>query len=344
VLSVWGYAMLDKLPVPREISTMISGGIYPGMITATIGTALLIAVVFTSLVIVRRRLRYEVWYAVHLMAYLGIALAWFHQIPTGNELVVDANAANYWRGLYLATIAVIVIFRLLVPIANAFRFRLRVQEVISEGPGVVSLRLSGRRLDRLGIKAGQFFLFRFLGRGRWWASHPFSVSALPRDGALRITVKDLGDFTSGLGGIRPGTRVVAEGPFGVFTDRARRRHKVLLVAGGIGITPIRALLEELRGDIIVVYRVVDEAEIIFREELEELAHERDAVLHFVVGDHRLPSGRDLLSPAHLQELVSDIRDREVYVCGPPAMAAVISENAHRAHVPRRHIHTERFAL
>jgi predicted ferric reductase len=344
VLSIWGYAMLDKLPVPREISTMITGGIYPGMITATIGTALLIAVVFTSLVIVRRRLRYEVWYAVHLMAYLGIALAWFHQIPTGNELVVDANAANYWRGLYVATIAVIVIFRLLVPIANAFRFRLRVQEVIREGPGVVSLRLSGRRLDRLGIKAGQFFLFRFLGRGRWWASHPFSVSALPRDGALRITVKDLGDFTSGLGGIRPGTRVVAEGPFGVFTDRARRQHKVLLVAGGIGITPIRALLEELRGDIIVVYRVVEETEIIFREELEELAHERDAVMHFVVGDHRLPSGRDLLSPAHLQELVPDIRDREVYVCGPPAMATAISENAHRAHVPRRHIHTERFAL
>jgi predicted ferric reductase len=344
VLSVWGYALLDKLPVPQEISTMIIGGIYPGMITATIGTALLLAVVFTSIVIVRRRLRYEVWYAVHLMAYLGIALAWFHQIPTGNELVVDANAANYWRGLYVATIAVIVSFRLLMPIANAFRFRLRVQEVVSEGPGVVSLRLSGRRLDRLGIKAGQFFLFRFLGRGRWWASHPFSVSALPRNGAMRITVKDLGDFTSGLGAIRPGTRVVAEGPFGVFTDRARRRHKVLLVAGGIGITPVRALMEQVRGDAVVLYRFMHDDEVIFRTELDELAEQRGIELHYVAGDHATDDGAHLLDPDHLRELVPDLRDRDVYVCGPPGLADALLACLRDAGVPRRHIHAERFAL
>ena len=344
VLSVWGYAMLDKLPVPREISTMITGGIYPGMITATIGTAMLLAVVFTSVVIVRRRMRYETWYLVHLLAYVGIALAWFHQIPTGNELVVNADAANYWRALYIATIVVIVLFRLLVPIANAFRYRLRVEEVVQEAPGVVSLRLSGRKLERLGTRAGQFFLFRFLGRGRWWASHPFSISSLPRDGSMRITVKDLGGFSGGLGTVKPGTRVVTEGPFGVFTERARRLPTVLLVAGGIGITPVRTLLEEMRGDVVVVYRVVDEGEIIFRDELEQLAGERGASLHFVVGDHRHEAGRDLLSPTHLQELVPDIKDREVYVCGPPAMADAITANARHAHVPRRHIHTERFAL
>jgi NAD(P)H-flavin reductase len=161
---------------------------------------------------------------------------------------------------------------------------------------------------------------------------------------MRITVKDLGDFTGRLSGIRPGTRVVTEGPFGVFTDRSRRLEKVLLVAGGIGITPIRTLLEELRGDVIVLYRVVEEAEIIFREELEQLAAARGVVVHYVIGDHRLRAGRDLLSPAHLRELVPDIREREVYVCGPPAMAAAIAANARHAHVPRRHIHTERFAL
>jgi Predicted ferric reductase len=92
VFSVWGYALLDKITIPKEISTMLGGGIYPGMITATIGTVLLIAVVVTSVVIVKRRLRYEWWYSVHLLAYAGIALAWFHQIPTGNELVLDTIA------------------------------------------------------------------------------------------------------------------------------------------------------------------------------------------------------------------------------------------------------------
>ena len=344
VLSVWGYALMDRLPVPKEISTMITGGVYPGMITATIGTALFILVVVSSITIARRRMRYELWYLVHLTSYVAIALAWFHQIPTGNELVIDNTAANYWRGLYIATIVLIVGFRVLVPIAGAFRYRLRVAEVVVEGPGIVSLQLTGHRLDRLHAQAGQFFLFRFLGRGRWWAAHPFSLSSVPTRDGFRITVKELGDFTRDLASIAPGTRVVTEGPFGVFTDRTRRLDKTLLVAGGIGITPIRTLLEEMRGDIVVVYRVMQEEEIIFRDELEQLAAARGAAIHFAVGDHRLPEGRDLLSPAHLRELVPDITEREVYVCGPPAMAAAISRNAHDAHVPRRHIHTERFAL
>src|SRR5436309_13885714 len=139
VFSVWGYALLDKISLPKEISTMLGDGIYPGMITATIGTALLLAVVATSIVMVRRRLPYEWWYAVHLLAYAGIALGWFHQIPTGNELVLDRIAADYWTSLYLATIALLVVFRLLAPMAAALRFRLRVAEVVDEGPGVVSL-------------------------------------------------------------------------------------------------------------------------------------------------------------------------------------------------------------
>ncbi len=344
VLSVWGYALMDRLPVPKEISTMLTGGIYPGMITATIGTGLFIVVVVSSITIARRRMRYELWYLVHLTSYVAIALAWFHQIPTGNELVIDSTAANYWRGLYIATIVLIVGFRVLVPIAGAFRYRLRVDAVVVEGPGIVSLQLTGRRLDRLNAQAGQFFLFRFLGRGRWWAAHPFSLSSIPTRDGFRITVKELGDFTRDLASIPPGTRVVTEGPFGVFTDRTRQREKALLVAGGIGITPIRTLLEEMRGDVVVIYRVMLEEEIIFRRELEQLAAERGATIHFAVGDHRLPAGRDLLSAAHLRELVPDITEREVYVCGPPAMAAAISRNARDAHVPGRHIHTERFAL
>src|SRR5205085_1944462 len=82
-----------KLPLTKEISTMLTGGIYPGMITATIGTVLLVAVVFSSVVIVRRRMRYEWWYAVHLTGYASIALAWFQQIPTADARVPGQTAA-----------------------------------------------------------------------------------------------------------------------------------------------------------------------------------------------------------------------------------------------------------
>jgi len=344
LFSVWGYALLDRVTIPKEVSTMLGGGIYPGMITATVGTVLLIAVVATSIVIVRRRLRYEWWHAVHLLAYAGIALAWFHQIPTGNELVLDRVAADYWRSLYVATIVLLVAFRLLAPLAAAFRYRLRVAAVVDEGPGVVSLWMTGDRLERLRADAGQFFIWRFLAPGRWWKAHPFSLSAAPDGRTLRITVKALGDDTARIGEIPVGTRVVAEGPFGVFTQASRRRDKVLLIAGGIGITPVRALLERLRGDVLVLYRVVSEDDVVFRDELEELTRASGANLRFVVGDHATGEGREQLSPAHLRELVPDIAERDVYVCGPPGLTEIVTRHVREAGVRRNHIHSERFAL
>ena len=338
--SVWGYALMDKFSIGKEISTMIWGGIYPGMIVATIGTALLLAVVATSYVIVRRRLRYEWWYAVHLLAYAGIALAWFHQIPTGNELVLDTVAADYWRALYVATLALIVGFRLVAPAVNAFRYRLRVVEIVEEGPGVVSLRITGRKLGRLRAQPGQFFLWRFLARGHWWSAHPFSLSAAPDGQSLRITAKALGDHTAKLGALRVGTRVIAEGPFGVFTDAMRRREKLLLIAGGIGITPVRALVERAKGDVVVLYRALTDDDVVFRTELDAIG----ANVHYVVGDHAAPDGANLLSPGHLVELVPDLAERDVYLCGPPGMTDATVRHLRKAGVRRRHLHIERFAL
>jgi ferredoxin-NADP reductase len=138
--------------------------------------------------------------------------------------------------------------------------------------------------------------------------------------------------------------VIAEGPFGVFTEASRKREKVALIAGGIGITPIRALMEDVSGDVVVIYRVVDEADILFRDELERLARDRGITLLFVVGDHATREGSRLLSAAHLRELVPDIAERQVYVCGPPAMTDALERNVRRARVPARFIHTEKFAL
>src|SRR5207302_1695458 len=178
---------------------------------------------------------------VHLTAYASILLTWFHEIPTGNELTANPGAAAYWTALYLVTLALLVLFRFVGPGTFGLVRGMRVTEVIQEGTGVVSLRIAGRHLDKLNARAGQFFLWRFLTWNRWWESHPFSLSAAPNSGSLRITVKSSGDFTSRLAQVKPGTPILAEGPFGVFTDVVRRCAGVLFIAGGIGITPIRAL-------------------------------------------------------------------------------------------------------
>jgi predicted ferric reductase len=337
-----GYAMTDRISIRAEATILLQS--YPGMVTATIGTVLLIVVVISSLVILRMRLRYEAWYLVHLTAYAGIVLSWNHQIPTGNELAVNRTAAAYWTALYLITLALVVLFRFVQPMLRAWWFRMRVAEVKAETENVVSLLITGRHLDRLGARAGQFFLWRFLTRDRWWESHPFSLSAAPDGRSLRITVKNSGDFSGRLGKLRPGTKIVAEGPFGTFTAEGRRRDRIALIAGGIGITPIRALLEDMPGDLVLIYRVLSDSDIVFRDELDRLAGDRGVQLFYVVGDHRDPSCTHFMSPEHLCELIPDIADREVYICGPTAMADLIVQSVRSAKVPHSFIHLERFAL
>jgi predicted ferric reductase len=343
--SIWGYERISIIPISfwGETSTIIWGGVYPGMIVATVGTFLLVLVTVTSVVIVRRHLSYELWYAVHITAYAGIALGWFHQVPTGNELVHLGIQTDYWTSLYIATLALIA-FRVLMPVWHGFRYRMRVTEVMPEAPGVVSLRIDGRHLDRLHVRAGQFFIWRFLAPGFWWSAHPFSLSQAPDGGSLRITVKALGDHSAKLARIKPGTQTVVEGPFGAFTDATRTRAKVLFIAGGIGITPVRALLERTNADTVVLYRVVSSADVVFAAELDRLAADRGIRLEYVIGDHAAPGGEQLLSPDHLRELVPDLDEREVYLCGPPAMVDAVDRNLRAAGVPRRHRHVERFAL
>jgi predicted ferric reductase len=211
---------------------------------------------------------------------------------------------------------------------------------------VVSVYIGGRHLSRLGARAGQFFIWRFLARGVWWESHPFSLSAAPHGQRLRITVKASGDYTTRLAAIPPGTRVMADGPFGRFTTAARRHNRLALIAGGIGITPIRALLDDLPAetDVTVVYRVLAEHDIVFRDELDELAGNGRVRVHYVVGDHRDATSANLLSAAHLGELVPDLRDRDVFLCGPPGMVGAIRRTLGEAQVPRRNIHLEEFAF
>ena len=332
VLIVAGYTLGDRISLWDEIARLISG--YPGVITAVAGLAALLAVTVTSIVIVRRRLRYETWYFVHLYAYLGVALAFSHQLATGSEFVGRPGARAYWYALYGLTLGALVIFRLGLPLWRSARHRLQVIRVIDEAPGVVSLEIGGRHLDRLKARTGQSFTWRFLTRRHWWEAHPFSLSAAPDGRRLRITVKGLGDYTTSLRDVPPGTRVIIEGPFGGFRAAGRG---VALIAGGVGITPIRALLEDLPGDIVVVYRAAREEDVILRPELDELARRRGADLHYVLGV-------EPLSPERLLELVPDIADRDVYVCGPPAMTEATRASLGRSGVPRRQVSVERFAL
>jgi ferredoxin-NADP reductase len=253
---------------------------------------------------------------------------------------------GYWISLYVATLAILLAYRVVAPMRSAFRHRLRVKRITVEAPGVTSIEVTGRDLHRLKAQAGQFMLWRFMTKGRWWQSHPFSLSAIPTDDSLRLTVKAVGDFSGAIAELEPGTRVFAEGPFGVFTAEVRRRREVVLVAGGIGITPLRTLFEELSesADVTLIYRVISRSEVVFEEELRELERRTGATLHLLVGDHTTRKGAALLSAANLVKLAPRIADSDVYVCGPAGMMDATLDTLDDLGVPEEQIHHERFAL
>jgi len=219
-----------------------------------------------------------------------------------------------------------------------------VLEVRPEAPGVVSIMIGGRHLEELNAEPGQFFRWRFLAPGLWWTSSPYSLSAPARTSWLRITVKAAGDHSTALARLRPGTRVIAEGPYGALTPAARRSRKVALIAGGVGITPLRALFESLpgkRGDLSLIYRVSSPRDIVFRRELEQIAERRGARLWFVAG-RRAELGGDPLTAGELIKRIPGLAKHDVYVCGPPEMAASVVRELRHAGVPRGRIHRESF--
>lgn len=339
-----GYALAERISFGSELSRLLR--LYPGMVAAVVGTVLMVAVVISSLVIVRRRMRYESWHVVHFLVYAGIALGYLHQIPTGNEFAAHPAQADYWISLYALTLFVLLAYRVALPVRTFFRHRLTVSRVSSPIAGVTSIEVTGRDLPRLRAAPGQFMIWRFLTRGRWWQAHPFSLSAAPDGGSLRLTVKGVGDFTKAIAGVKPGTKVAVEGPFGVLTSEAMVRDKALLIAGGIGVTPLRAIFEELAGrvDVVLLYRALSKREFALREELEAIAQAPGATLHLLAGDHRRREGAKLLSAESLRSIVPDIRERDVFLCGPPAMMAEASESLAQLKVHEDQVHSERFAL
>jgi predicted ferric reductase len=343
VLTTAGFALTTGSDALAETWALLTT--YPYVLMATVGLVMLVAVGIASVRIARRRLTYETWYYVHLYAYLGMALGFAHQLVIGTDFLSDPLAEAYWIGLYLVTIVAILVFRIGQPLQLSLRHRLRVADVVAEGPDVVSVYVSGRRLDQLVAQPGQFFLWRFLAGDGWWRAHPYSLSAPPNDRHLRLTVKASGDGTNVVQGLQPGTPVFVEGPYGAFTADRRTQPRVLLIAGGIGITPLRALVEVMpapRGAITLIYRASRWEDIVFRAELDELMKSRGLRVQYLIG-HRFELRRDPLDARHLRGVVPDIAEREIYVCGPEGMIRTVKRSLRQLRVPASRIHEERFA-
>ncbi|MFJ8917681.1 ferric reductase-like transmembrane domain-containing protein [Amycolatopsis sp. NPDC102389] len=340
VFIVFGYARVEDNGVVDEFVTMVTK--LEGILRAVVAFALILLVGAVSARFARRRLAYETWHFLHLYTYAAVVLAFTHQIALGGSFASSPGAQVYWWAVWGVALGSVVAGRVVLPLARNLRHRLKVVAVVPESQDVVSVYISGKDLDKMPARAGQFFLWRFMTRDRWWQANPFSLSAAPDGRTLRLTAKAAGDGSASLRSLKVGTRVFAEGPYGAFTTMHQQKPDALLVAGGVGITPIRALLEEISGHVVVLYRVRDERDAVLLPELIGLARARGAVVRVLSG----PSDQagPVLGAPNLRRLVPDIADRDVFVCGPPGMTSGTLRSLRELRVPSSQVHAERFSL
>lgn len=322
------------------------------MLFATVGTILLIMVVVTSIRAARRRLRYESWHLLHLYSYAGIAATFPHTFVDGADFQ-ETWTRIYWWCLYGFAFAVTLLYRIALPAWRSLYHRLRIESVITEAPGTVSLTLKGHRLDRMKTASGQFFIWRFLDGPGWSRGNPYTLSAAPTRDRLRITIKAAGDGSERAARLTPSTRALIEGPYGTLTARKRTQPRMLLIAAGIGITPMRALLEDTvyaSGEATLIYRHSEDQHAVFADELRAIAARRGIELIFLPGPRRAYTSWQAAGPAHLDDdaqvlknLVPDIAHRDIYVCGPPAWITAVRKAARGAGAHRDNVHTEEFA-
>lgn len=334
-----GTGMLAQL---RELM-----GALPYITWAVIANVLLQVVFLSSIVIVRRRLKYEWWRTTHWLVYGVFILAFWHQLANGQELLAYPGLRRYWIGLFIFALGAVFWRRYLRPLLLYARYRFVVEKVTTEAPGVTSIYVSGQSLQKLRYQAGQFAFWYFWQSGFRTQKHPFTISSSPKDPYLRLSAKGIGDYSAALSAIRKGTPVLLNGPYGRFTTAVQTRKKRLFIAGGIGITPIRSMLgeERLPGDMLL-YSARTQADLAFFDEIEQWRADGLEVGYFV-GESSLRAPYMHIAQIdgpQLQQLAPDLAERDVWLCGPPPMMDAIEKTLIGLGVPKPQIHTERFRL
>ena len=348
--SVWQLAIADGSTLIDQFFAMVNSS--NDLLTSAFSFAFMILVVVTSLNISRKRIPYEVWHFLHLFAYAAVLLAIPHQFSLGSDVAGKEIATYYWIAMYVFVLANIAWYRIAKPLVRAFNSQLRVLKIERTSTDSVSVYLKGKNMKRFAAESGQFFIFRPLTAKQWFKPHPFSMSAASNENFVRFTIASRGDDTEDIQGIQPGTPVMLEGPYGIFTESRRTKKDVVLIASGIGIPPVRALAESIVAhpeDVTIIYRVRDENDAALIAETRELARIRGFKLVVLAG--RRAHANSWMNDAdgklsdldRLLEIAPRVKESDVYICGPTAWTKAVARTINRAGTPTQQVHTEEYA-
>lgn len=351
--AIWASSVQDGIGIWDAL--VFLAGHYQEMLIALVGFGLMILVTVSSIRAARRKLSYEVWYLIHLTSYIAVLLAIPHQFEFGTEFLAQPWLSTFFIALYIFVLVNVVWFRSLYPLIKSLRQGIKVTRVEPTGNNSTSVYVAGNNGNVFFFESGQFFMVRVMTLLDFWKPHPFSASSSSGEKYLRFTIGNRGDFTERIQLIKVGTRIVLEGPYGIFTEAKRTKQKVTLIAGGIGVAPIRSLAQQIASkpnDLTIIYRANNANDAALAEELVSISKEKGHTLHVLAGarSSRVPwLPKDIADRvrtpdyALLTQLAPDILNSDVYVCGPTQWTNEFLGTLKKLSIPKHQIHVEEFA-
>lgn len=303
----------------------------------------------TSTAGMTRRLGPTRWKALHRLVYVAAIGAAVHYLLVNKVVTAQAIAfAAVLGGLLLyRAIAAHVTLRLAcnklkaaqsTAPAAALRPKfwtgsLRLARVFRETPEVQTFRFVPTEAGPLPFdyRPGQYLNLSLDVEGRK-VNRSYTIASSPtRTGFCDITVKrePMGQSSKHLHDVlRPGDAVRVSAPAGKFTFTGDESDSVVLIAGGVGVTPLMSKLRYLTdlawaGEIHFIFVARTEADLIFRQELTELAGRHPNVrvtITLTRADESWPGERGRLTADLLTRTVPDVTAHEFHICGPDAMA------------------------
>ncbi|TYL86662.1 oxidoreductase [Bradyrhizobium rifense] len=319
---------------------------------ALVSIASVIALVVTALWRVALKMSYENWHLIHVvLAVVAIIAGIVHMVGSGFYLA-DPWKRLLWIGLTVFWIGLLIYVRIIKPLFM-LRRPYRVAEVRKERGDTFTLVMQPDRHPGFRFSPGQFGWLTVWDSPFAITAHPFSFSssAEATDGFVEMTIRNLGDFTSKINTVPAGKRVYLDGPYGAFTiGNPADMH--VLVAGGIGVTPMMSMIRTLadRADqrpVVLLYGVQDWESITFREELEELKARLSLTVVYVLS--RPPDGWTgetgfISSEIFKRHLMPPYADHEYFICGPNVMMDAIEKALGEMNVPMSKYHSERYSF
>jgi predicted ferric reductase len=313
----------------------------------------LIALVVMALRRAKWKIRYEAWHLTHVgLAVVAIAAGVAHMVGWGFYL--DAPwKRSLWIGLPIVWACLLAYIRIVKPLFM-LRRPFRVVEVRPERGDCYTLAMQPEGHPGFRFQPGQFGWLTVYGTPFKITAHPFSFSSSAEapDGRVEMTIRNLGDFTSTIGEVPVGRRVYLDGPYGAFALRSSPAGACVLVAGGVGITPMMSILRTLadrddRRPVVLLYGNRDWDSVTFREELEALALRLNLAIVTVLSNP--PEGwtgeRGYIDgEVFRRHLTSPYADHEYFICGPDVMMDAVEAALGALQVPMSKYHSERYSF